>query len=122
MPNKIHAFASAPTTPMMDTQKAVVHANPLNADGSAFVGPLPGGGVPSYSASDASVTLQPAADGMTCDALGVKGVAGTPTVLISFTNPDGTVATGSAPFIITVNAPPVDVADFGVTVDPPVAQ
>jgi hypothetical protein len=116
----VKSFGTAATQTMLDDQHALMHAAPLDSTGAPTS--LPTGGVPTYASSDATVTLVPAADGLSCDVRGVKGTIGTPTVTVSFTNADGTIATGTAAFTITKDPAELDVGSFAVTVDPPTAQ
>lgn len=127
----VHTLAAAPLTAMMDDQKTTVHWTPLAADGTKL--PLPAGASIANSISDATatiisgVTAGPSGGAGTPDPLavavvGVKGTAGDPTVMGSLTNPDGSVATGTAPFHITIDPAELKVADLGAAVDVPVAQ
>lgn len=120
----VHGFRiAAANTTMLDDQKALMHIQPLDDTGAPIALP-PGQPVPVYTTSDPSVTLDPSQDptGLSCWVLGVHGTAGTPTVTATYTNADGSVATGTAPFTITVDPKELDVADLGVTVDSPVSQ
>jgi polyisoprenoid-binding protein YceI len=108
---------------MLDDQKTVMHISPVDSDGNPTS--LPSGSTPpTYAASDATVTLDPTIDptGLSCAIIGVKKTAGTPTVTASFTNADGTVATGSLALTITLDPAELDVTSFAVTADPAVAQ
>jgi len=113
---------TAGITPMMDDQKALVHVAPDK--------PLPAGGVLSWSSSDATAKVDPtvgidgspSTDPLAAVVFGVHGIAGDPSITASFTNADGTVATGVAPFHIVVDPAELDVTDLSVTVDTPVKQ
>ena len=119
----VKSLGAAISVTMLDDQKALMHIQPLDANGNPTSLPTDSA-VPTYAASDATVTLDPTVDptGLSCEVIGVKKTAGTPTVTASFTNLDGTVATGSVAFTITLDPKELDVASLGVTVDTPVAQ
>lgn len=120
MPKK---FADSVPVSMLDDQKALMHAQPLDASGNIVA--LPAGAIPSYSVDNtALLTLDPSVDptGLSCEVLGIKGAAGTATVTVSLTNADGTVATGSAVFTTTLDPAELDVASMGISVDAPVHQ
>lgn len=108
------------TQTMLDDQKTVMHITPQP------VALDPSQPVPTYAVSgDATVTIDPTIDptGLSCAVIGVKGtVTGNPTVTASYTNKDGSVATGAAVFTITQDPAELDVSSFDVTVDTPVAQ
>ncbi len=111
--------------PMLDDQKTTMHVAPLAADGSASAFPTGSTSAtnPAYVADDpSSVTLTPAADGLSCACVGVKGKAGTPTITATYTNPDGSKASGSGQLTITIDPAELDVSSLGVSFDPPVAQ
>jgi hypothetical protein len=118
-----HLGMTAGITPMMDDQKALVHVAPDK--------PLPAGGVLSWVSSDpSSATVDPtvgidgtpSTDPLAAVVFGVHGVAGDPSITASFTNADGTVASGVAPFHIVIDPAELDVSDLAVTVDTPVKQ
>ena len=121
----VHSLGATVTQTMLDDQKTVMHISPIHADNTAAVLD-PAQPVPVYTVSgDATVTLDPSIDptGLSCAVIGVKGTtAGNPTVTASYTNADGTVATGAAVFTITQDPGELDVTSFDVTVDTPVAQ
>ena len=127
----VHTLAAAPITGMLDDQKTTVHWTPKDASGNVI--PLPPGESIVNSVSDATATILSGVtagppggagvpDPLAVAVMGVKGIAGDPTVLGSVTNPDGSVATGSAPFHITIDPAELKVADLGVVVDTPTAQ
>ena len=120
---KVHSLGATIAATMLDDQKALMHIQPLDVNGNPMA-LNPAQPVPTYASSDATVTLDPTVDptGLSCEVLGVKGTAGTPTVTASYTNADGSVATGACNFTITIDPAELDVASMGVTVDPPVAQ
>jgi hypothetical protein len=124
MPN-VNSLGATVTQTMLDDQKTVMHITPLHADNTPGV-LNPAQPVPTYAVSgDATVTIDPTIDptGMSCAVIGVKGtVSGNPTVTASYTNADGTVATGAVVFTITQDPAELDVTSFDVTVDTPVAQ
>lgn len=117
----VKSLGNAIAVTMLDDQKTTMHITPLDAAGNPTSLPT-GAAVPTYASSDATVTLSPAADGLSCGIAGVKGTAGTPTVTASFTNLDNTVATGSAAFTITIDPLELDISSLQVSVDTPVAQ
>lgn len=101
---------------MLDTQKALVHATPI--------GTLPPGAVPTWSADNSVVTLDSSVDpsGLSVMVLGVHGSAGDAIVTVSYTNPDGSVATGSATFHMSLDPAESDVTGFDIVIDPPEHQ
>ncbi len=108
---------------MLDDQKTVMHIAPQDSSGNPTS--LPAGAVPTYAITgDPSVTLDTTTDptGLSAGVIGVKKAAGTATVTASFSNADGTVATGSLVVTTTVDPLELDVASFAVTADPAVAQ
>lgn len=121
---KVASLAAAVVSvTMLDDQKALMHVTPLDKDGKPTS--LPTGSVPPvYTSSDATVTLDPSVDptGLSCMVLGVKGTPGNPTVTATFTNLDGSTASGSANFTVTIDPAELDVASLGVTVDTPIAE
>jgi polyisoprenoid-binding protein YceI len=119
----VKSLGAAIAVTMLDDQKALMHVMPLDASGNPTSLPT-GSKPPVYTASDATVTLDPTVDatGLSCEVIGVKTKAGTPTVTATFTNLDGTTAVGSAAFTITIDPLELDVSSLGVTVDTPVAQ
>jgi hypothetical protein len=121
--DKIHSFASVAAS-MLDTQKALMHALPLQADGVTPAA-LPAGGVPSWTLDATTfATIDPTVDptGLSCEIIGVKGSPGVATATVSFTNADGSVASGTVVMTITKNPAEIDVASFGTVVDAPVNQ
>lgn len=122
MAGKIKTLGDAATQAMLDDQKDTMSIAPVNSQGQPTA--LPSGSTPpTYAAAPGTaVTLTPAADGLSCVVTGVKGQSGTEVVTASFTNADGTVATGTATYTITVDPTELDVASFTVTTDTPVAQ
>jgi polyisoprenoid-binding protein YceI len=120
----VKSLGTSATQSMLDDQKALMSIAPVNSQGALTA--LPAGGVPTYSASPGTaVTLDPTVDptGLSCEVIGVKGsTGGTEVVTASFTNADGTVATGTATFTITQDPAELDVSSFNVTVATPVSQ
>lgn len=117
------AAAASPQT-MLDDQMALMHVTPQDSNGNPTSLPT-GAAVPTYSAAPGTaVTLDPSVDatGLSCNVKGIKGQAGVEVVTVSFTNPDGTIATGTAQFTQSIDPAALDIAGFGVTVDTPVAQ
>lgn len=114
--------AAAVTVTMLDDQKALMHVQPLDANGQPTS--LPTGSKPPVYTVDANATLDPTVDatGLSCEVLGIKGMAGAANVTATFTNLDGTTATGAAAFTISIDPKELDVSSLGVTVDTPVAQ
>ena len=113
----VHSFKSGAGT-LMDDDKGLIHANPLEADGTT---PAPlGTMVPTYAADVATFgVLDPTVDptGATCGWTSVKGQAGVTTVTVSGTNADGTAATGSIVITTTIDPAEQDVVSFGPTLD-----
>jgi hypothetical protein len=128
MAGKVGSFKATVAQTMLDDQKALCHFQPLDSTGAPTS--LPTGGALTFALSDATATLAPApadpttgvVDPLATFVVGVKKTAGTPTLTATFTNTDGTVATGGVSFTITVDPLELDVSSLGVTVDPPVAQ
>lgn len=120
---KVHSLGATIAVTMLDDQKTVMHISPLDSSG-AVIALNPAQPVPTYAVSDATATIDPTIDptGLSCGVAGVHGTAGTPSVTATYTNADGSVATGVASFTITVDPAELDVADLAVTVDTPVAQ
>ena len=121
---KIRSLGAAVEQAMLDDQKATMTITPLDANGQNSAIPT-GAAVPTYAASPGTaVTLDPTVDptGLSCLVKGVKGLAGDEVVTASFTNADGTVATGTATFHQTIDPAELDVASLGVSVSTPVAQ
>ena len=120
---KVAKLASAPVAfTMLDDQKTVMHVTPLDVDGNPTSLPT-GSAPPVYTADDpSSITLNPAPDGLSCQLNGVKGKAGTPHITATFTNLDGSTATGEADATITLDPAELDVTSLGVSVDAPTAQ
>jgi hypothetical protein len=115
---KVHSFASGAGT-LLDDNNALIHANPLQADG-VTPATVPAGIVPTYVADVATFgTLDPTVDatGLTCGWKGIKGQAGVTTVTVSMTNADGTVATGSIVITTSIDPAEQDVGSFGPTLD-----
>lgn len=109
---------------MLDDQKTTMHISPVDSDGNPTSLPS-GSAAPTYAVTgDPIVTLDTTTDptGLSAGIIGVKKAAGTATVTASFTNADGTVATGSAVVTTTVDPAELDVTSFAVTVDPATAQ
>ena len=131
----IHALGmTAPITSMLDDQMTMVHMQPLEGTPPAPV-PLPAGmsliwtsddttkaTVDPTQMIDATGHLVPNTDPLSAVVLGVSGATGDPTITAKTTNPDGLVATGNAPFHITVDPAKLDITDLSVTVDTPVHQ
>jgi hypothetical protein len=108
---------------MLDDQQAVMTASPLEADGTpgAFAtGVLPVWTVSPGTALTLDTTTDPTE--VTAIAKGIHGQAGTETVTVTYTNPDGTVATGGGTFTMTVDPAELDVSSINVTVGTPTAQ
>jgi hypothetical protein len=128
MPGKVGSFKATATQTMLDDQKALVHFQPLDSTGAPTS--LPTGGALVFALSDATATLVPPpadpttgiVDPLAIYVVGVKKTAGTPTLTGTFTNADGTTATGGVAFTITIDPAELDVSSLGVTVDPPVSQ
>lgn len=122
MAGKITSLGNSVTQAMLDDQTDTMSIAPVNSQGAPTALPT-GSTPPTYtSAPGTAVTLAPAADGLSCVVSGVKGQAGTEVVTASFTNADGTVATGTATYTMTVDPTELDVAGFNVTTSTPVAQ
>ena len=124
----VHKLAAVVTQSMLDDQKTIVHWSAQDSTGAATS--FPTGAVISNAITppDPSATLDTTTDptGMNVGVIGVKksagGTGGTPHVVGTFTNADGSVATGEVDFTITIDPLELDVASLGATVDPPVAQ
>jgi hypothetical protein len=119
----VKSLGNAVTQAMLDDQESTMSIQPINSAGNPTALPT-GSTPPTYAAvPGTAVTLTPAADGLSCLVVGVKGtVSATEVVTASFTNADGTVATGQATFTITQDPAELDVASFNVTTSTPVAQ
>ncbi len=113
---KVHSFKDGAGT-LMDDEKGVIQANPLQADG-VTPATVPAGNVPAYAADSTTFgTLDSTVDptGLTCGWTSVKGQAGVTNVVISMTNADGTPATGTMVITTTLDPAEADVASFGPT-------
>jgi hypothetical protein len=121
---KSFAAAAPISQPMLDDQMALVHWLPLEADGTP--GAIPSGVAAPVTtvAPGTAVTLDGSADpsGLSVNVKGIKGQAGTEVVTVTYTNADGSVATGSVTFEQTLDPAELDVAGFSATIDTPVAQ
>jgi len=125
----IHTLGmAAALTPMLDDQKTTVHVSPLEAGKPV---PLPAGMTVTWVSSDTTlatvdpsvdITGAPSTDPLAAVVFGVHGATGDPIITASVTNPDGTPASGTAPFHITVDPAELDITDLAVTVDTPVKQ
>jgi hypothetical protein len=123
MAGKVGSLAAAAVTvTMLDDQKALMHVQPLDTNGNPTS--LPTGSKPPVYTVDANATLDPSVDltGLSCEVLGIKGTAGVANVTATFTNLDGTTATGSAQFTVSIDPKELDVGSLGVTVDTPISQ
>ena len=121
MPN-VKSLGAPASQAMLDDQKNVMSLTPVNT-GGATTALDPGQPVPAYaSAPGTAVTLAAAADGLSCAVAGVHGQSGTEVVTASYTNKDGTVATATDTYTITVDPTELDVAGFNVANSAPVAQ
>lgn len=125
MPNPVHSFKATVSQSMLDDQKALMTAQPLDSAGNPTSIPS-GAAVPVWSVAPGTAlkVAVPSTDptALTCEATGVKTVAGTETVTISFTNADNSVATGEVVFTMTIDPAELDVTSFGITVSAPVSQ
>ena len=125
----IHTLGmAAALTAMLDDQKTTVHVSPLEAGKPV---PLPAGMTVTWVSSDTTlatvdpsvdITGAPSTDPLAAVVFGVHGATGDPIITASVTNPDSTVASGTAPFHITVDPAELDITDLAVTVDVPVKQ
>jgi hypothetical protein len=119
MAHNVHMFASGAGT-LMDDDKGIIHANPMQADG-VTPAVMPAGMVPVYTADSATfgklddASVDPT--GASCGWTSIKGQAGVTTVTISATNADGTPATGTLVVTTSLDASEADVASFGPTMD-----
>jgi hypothetical protein len=123
MAGKVAALAVGAVT-MLDDQKTVMHINPKDSDGNPTSLPT-GSAPPTYAVDNAAlVTLDTTTDptGLSAGVVGVKKQAGVATITDSFTNADGTVATGTGTVTTTVDPKELDVSGFDVSFDTPVAQ
>lgn len=126
MPAKFAAVVVS--QPMMDDQKTVIHWLPQEADGTP--GAIPPGATAPVTAIAPGTALQldpaftPDPTGLNVGVQGLKGKgqSGTEKVTVSFTNADGSVATGEVDFPMTTDPAELDVAGFGAIVDTPVSQ
>jgi hypothetical protein len=119
----VKSFGNAITLTMLDDQMVTLTAAPVDDNGNPIA--LPTGGVPTWATSPGTAgTVSAAADptGLTAVFSGIKGQAGTETVTVSFTNSDGTVATGSAGITTTIDPLELDVNSFTVTAGTPSPQ
>ena len=120
---KVASFGVAANQPMLDDQQAVATAQPLDASGNDIS--LPAGAVPTWSISPGTAATlgTPDPTGLTVPVIGVlHGTPGSETVTVSYTNSDGSIATGSIVYIMTDDPVEGDVGAFGVSSSTPVAQ
>lgn len=129
----VHSFKGVPPGPfnMQDDQKTAVHLAPENSQGQPTA--LATGTAVAWSLTDSTTpppatlaTIDNSADpsGLNPVVVGAKGFPGNVTITGTYSNADGTAATPVVigPFAITVDPAELDVSQFNVTVDPPVAQ
>lgn len=124
MAPKSFALAAVAQT-MLDDQMALVHWQPLEADG-VTPGAIPtGSAAPVTSASPGTaVTVDNTVDptGLSANVKGIKGQKGDEVISVSFVNADGTTARGQVTITITPDPAELDVSSFGATVDSPIPQ
>lgn len=127
MDSNVHSLKAVVAPPMMDDQAALVHWSPVKADGTA--GTFPNGATLTYASDNtANGTAVPntgqvqgtTADPFSVYGVGVRGVAGSFNVTASYSNPDGSVATGSASFTTTLDPAELNAASLNATVDAPI--
>lgn len=119
----VASLGAAFSQSMLDDQQAVMTAAPLEADGSP--GAFASGVLPVWTVSPGTaLTLDTTTDPseVTAIAKGIHGQAGTETVTVTYTNPDGAVATGGGSFTMTIDPAELDVSSINVTVGTPTAQ
>jgi hypothetical protein len=123
MPGKVSSLGNAISLTMLDDQMVTLTAAPVDDNGNPIS--LPSGGVPTWATSPGTAgTVSAAADptGLTAVFSGIKGQAGAETVTVSFTNTDGTVATGTANITTTIDPLEFDIGSFNVTAGTPGPQ